>query len=368
MITPSQSKQSKASGRKTSHFGCLACKRAKVKCDEAKPNCTRCHGQRIQCEYSDKWRNGHKNDTKLLTQTTKTTTPSQREAQFELELMHYYCSYTCYTISTDGFEYLFQRKLPEIGFKFRYLIDAIFLLTAAHKNYIQPEQKYQDAIEKYKFSVITSLRDKLSNGVTRENGEAVFSASALLAIFSMICDTEKEFTGVSEQWMPLFQGSKQIYQQLEWWRQETCFADLHDYMLNNTLPDGRPFLHNFTAVLQMHADPNDHEVYMPVILKLARITQAIMSRTSSNILLHVISWIMRLPPQFVKLVDKFDPCALVIMANFFQSLSHEKHSWLFKNYAKLHQKRIAKRIPSEWHCYLLDTPTPVVSPGFPPGF
>ncbi|ELR09846.1 hypothetical protein VC83_09642 [Pseudogymnoascus destructans] len=79
-------------------------------------------------------------------------------------------------------------------------------------------------------------------------------------------------------------------------------------------------------------DPNA-KFYMGVIKSLAPVIDAVISRPPfggappNALLLYFVHWLSFLPPEFVMLVNSFDPKALVIMAHYYALVAFVLSNW-----------------------------------------
>lgn len=107
------------------------------------------------------------------------------------------------------------------------------------------------------------------------------------------------------------------------------------------MPDSGP-ARGLVEMIETHAldygitDPNA-KFYLGVIKSLAPVLDAVISRPPfggappNALLLYFIHWLSFLPPEFVMLVNSYDPKALVIMAHYYavvaSVLSNWKNGW-----------------------------------------
>lgn len=284
------------------------------------------------------------------------TTSSKRSTTYEF-LMYHYCTNTSKTLllPTENAEELFTMEYPMRAFKYRFLLDAIYLLTAAHLNHLHPCHEYHEYVLHFNTLAAGGVRTELGQAITAndpERMEAVAMASSLLSIFSLTCDTDTPFSGLSRSLMSLFKGMSSVFAQLWPYRHKTGFRflDHHISMYEKTIPMGREFVPDIERVFELQK--TNTEVYNPVIERLSSLTYVFTDESKRPYRsYHMSSWIISLSPEFLKLTDDLDPCALVLLARFFYILSTDQ-AWFMGDYAYKHYLRVYEKIPPHWRPYI----------------
>lgn len=347
-----------------SHYGCINCKSRRVKCGEEKPICKNCLRLRLTCRYSNTWsRRKRDNGENGLSGNEQSTHPedllvasSSRSVTYEF-LIYHYCTSTAKTLilpSGDCHE-LFTVEYPQKGFKYSFLLDAIYLLSAAHLNHLHPCSKYQQYILHFNTMAASGLRTQLDSVVSSndpEGMEAVAMASILLSIYSLTCDLDTPFSGLSGSMMSLFKGMRTVFAHLWPHRNKTEFRVLDDHIKlhEKTKYLGKECLPDIERVFELQKTNVD--VYKPVVESLASLTHVFINEdTKSHRSFHMSSWMVSLSPEFLQLTDDLDPCALVLLARYFYMLSTEK-SWFMGGYAFKHYLRVYEKIPHDWRPYV----------------
>ncbi|KAJ6004207.1 hypothetical protein N7522_005852, partial [Penicillium canescens] len=194
------------SSRKThkkSRLGCANCKRRKIKCDEVKPECTHCVRHSITCDYT------MQDELLLQVQSDASSTDSQKEFQLQsrqsepqnpysfisssatnfrppkrrhekagqskgavnlnrappepsytpipetpfqfsgadMELFHHYMIFTSMTLAEDEpGRQLMQTTLPQLGFKFNYVLRLLLAFSAYHNAYLKRQQQRREVL------------------------------------------------------------------------------------------------------------------------------------------------------------------------------------------------------------------------------
>jgi hypothetical protein len=341
-----------------SHYGCINCKNRKVKCGEEKPICANCIRLRLACRYSSSWsrRRAAENDRSeheesihpddLLTET------ASRSTTYEF-LMYHYCTQTAKTflLPSPFAEEFFTVEYPAKGLKYRFLLDTIYLLTASHLHHLHPCSEYNQYVVHFSTLAVRGLRPELgyvADAHDPERTEAVAMASSLLSIFSLTCDLDTPFSGLSSSLMPLFKGMRSVFSKLWPYRHQTGFnfLDRHIETYEKTNLLGDEYVPDIERVFELQKTNVD--IYKPVIKRLASLTYVFLNHDQrSNRSFHLSNWIISLPPEFLKLTDDLDPCALVLLARYFYMVSTDQ-SWFMGSYAYKHYLRVSDKIPPHW--------------------
>ncbi|KAA8910976.1 hypothetical protein TRICI_003987 [Trichomonascus ciferrii] len=352
-----------------SHYGCTNCKKRKVKCGEEKPICGNCVRLRLACRYSSTWsrRRAEKSKNEKIDDDVKCeksthpddllTSSYSRSVTYEF-LMYHYCTNTAKTLvlPSGDYEELFSVEYPKRGFRFRFLLDAIYLLSAAHLNHLHPSPEYQQYVLHFNTLAASGLRALLAEDHTTadpERMEAVAMASSLLSIYSLTCDVDVPFSGLSGSLMSLFKGMSTVFSHLWPYREQTGFRflDHHVNMYRRTKALGGEYIPDLERVFELQKT-NVH-IYQPVIQRLASLTHVFSNETTkAHRSYHMSTWIISLSSEFLKLTDDLDPCALVLLARYFYMLSTDS-SWFMGNYAYKHYLRVYDKIPPHWRPYIL---------------
>lgn len=341
-----------------SHFGCMQCKSRKVKCDEGKPVCLNCNRLRLDCKYSEKrwskWdmkRRSSDHRPDLL--SNESVGDPIRSTTYEY-LMFHYCVYTATTIIIPGRDpSLFSVDYPKKAFRYKFLLDCIYLITSAHLNHLYPDEGYQGYVNHFNSLAANGLRTQLNEkGLTDDwdRSEAVAMASTLLSIYSLTCDIDSPFEGISKSLMPLFKGMSVFFSHLKDHQEKTSFKSLSKTATESETPSGEGYLPQIEKIFEFQK--TNIEIYEPAVKSLAKITHIFSFDDYKKYRSFLMStWIISLSADFLKLLDDLDPCALVLLARFFYVLSLDD-SWFLGNYAYKHYCRVVDKIPSIWHQYL----------------
>ncbi|KAH7237090.1 uncharacterized protein BKA55DRAFT_679341 [Fusarium redolens] len=198
------------------------CKRRRIKCDEGKPQCRNCKIHGASCVY--KWMKH--------TSTAPTNGPSAPQAETHgteaddliifstrhMMLLHHFTTVTAPTLHSNvTLQAVWEVDVPKIGFRFRFLMDAILALASLHLSYLRPNEwhvHWLRGIELYQ-TALAGAKAEMQK-VSTENHAAIFLFSALTCYFSLArsrCgDTARcsamEIDEDFLEWVFLFRGTR----------------------------------------------------------------------------------------------------------------------------------------------------------------
>uniref|UniRef100_A0A060T0Q2 ARAD1C10120p n=1 Tax=Blastobotrys adeninivorans TaxID=409370 RepID=A0A060T0Q2_BLAAD len=334
-----------------SYFGCQKCKSRKVKCDEGRPSCSNCARIRVPCVYGqNRWETQEQvpvpgnqpEQAQVLPRL-----PHCPSASVETYLLYYWVTHTAATIAPSGYEALLRQGFAEAGFKHRFVLDTLFLFTAAHLNHVDPCREHADLVLHYHTLGSAGLRNEISKGISMENGEAVAISSTLLSLYVLVCNSE--FIGILENVTSMYRGMRKVYKQMWNWKDSTRLSVLKPLPMT-AIGTGDGYRQDILKVLERQ-DPSTHSKYIKVIEDLAILTEAINRDATQNYMMFVTKWLSNLPDEFVEQLALRDPCALVIVCRFFDVMSKQKF-WYLDSYSKQHYWRVYNQIPRDWKQYL----------------
>lgn len=161
-------RQQKRRPHTKSRNGCMTCKRRRVKCDETRPVCRNCTNLRLECRYAS------------------TATLGCADLQImNLRLLHHYVCEVAQTIASSGISTLsiWQIDVPEMGFKYPFLMHAILMFSATHLAQVDPKT-YGSVVTQHRGEALSLLRSEVQK-INGDNVDALVAASVLLILDAM---------------------------------------------------------------------------------------------------------------------------------------------------------------------------------------
>ncbi|KAH9211612.1 hypothetical protein DL95DRAFT_341556 [Leptodontidium sp. 2 PMI_412] len=186
--------------------GCLTCKKRKIKCDEARPECDNCINHTLVCAYAT-------SQVPILSPGAALSSSGNLNLNIiDLELLHNYCTSTALTLHRDPATIrLWTITVPQLGFLHDYVLHGILALSALHMGYCFPDRKEfctEQATLHHK-SGLAKATPALS-AFAEENASAmyIFSALTCLYTYTTIGQTDESVLGGESSWIFL---SRQSY-------------------------------------------------------------------------------------------------------------------------------------------------------------
>ncbi|KAF2179273.1 hypothetical protein K469DRAFT_596866 [Zopfia rhizophila CBS 207.26] len=336
---------------KKSRFGCDHCKKRRVKCDEKKPRCTNCITRNEECHFERRSIFQHAfssnpaspvsqiagtdMDHGLLRTGTTTDTSFWPSVRFrELELMHHWCTRSCYSF-TAPFADIFRGYVVEEALKHEYLMDSILGLTSLHlaseMNDPMAASPYVRAALSYQNKAVSALRSSLQD-VTRSNCDAIFLSSMVTMASTIVSpllptrqnDQTKSPTESILFWFNSLKGVRSIVDISRQWLVSGPLAQVLAAQQQNVLgkekigPIERLRYLNDTFV----GTGNDsHEIYELAIGQLEK---------CSNKELSAVPWLARVELEFMNKFRERKPMAVTIFMHWAVLLDQLDDMWWTK--------------------------------------
>uniref|UniRef100_A0A060TBT0 ARAD1B11022p n=1 Tax=Blastobotrys adeninivorans TaxID=409370 RepID=A0A060TBT0_BLAAD len=363
-------------------FGCQNCKARKVKCDEEKPVCAKCKRLGAHCVYNKvRWANQVSNQSpgaSTSPDTPMSESPSEGSletdqsndppvplpaeefpaypvAPHELYLLYFWMKHTAKTVSTGPSTGLSYDQFPQMAFRHRFLLDAMFLFTCAHLNHLRPCQYYQQLMGHYHSGTVAGLQHAIDQGITRHNGEAAAMASSLFSLYTMTTDVDSDFGPISLNTLRIFKGTSKLFASLGSWWHETLFAKMNLVQFDS-LPYNEDYVDRlFKAINQVYStqylDSLDHDVFHRSILQLGRLNKRLDDQPGANHVRFYSEWLIKLSPEFIHRLSHMDPAALFILCEFCRLLA-AGNQWFCGNYAVKQFWNARSKLPAYLHPYI----------------
>lgn len=232
-----------------SRTGCLQCRQRKIKCDEHKPSCNYCVRHSSRCSYNtapfgtpigSQFKSPEPEQSTTLVPSPLSTVPASLQyasssgtdlSWSDLELLHNYSTSTYMTLSRrmeDNF--LWQNTIPSLAYQSPFLMRGIFTISALHLASLNPGRRHELVLKasKHQHIALQELRSALMGEITKDNCNAIFASSIMLAACSMGSqqsadeDSAPEGTeqAVVPEWMNLLRGTYALLASAWAWIQE----------------------------------------------------------------------------------------------------------------------------------------------------
>lgn len=218
---------------------------------------------------------------------------------------------------------------------------AVLMTGASHLKRLNPEiqQDYNILSTKHLHHSLRAFRNALSSRTyVANNFEAVISTTLL---FLMQSCSNPVFDPANPIIDAMLQHSSGLFDIIRYHPRQAAFTMFQPIctpkLVRAAIPDAGP-AHELVQMIERHAlefgtpDPNAG-FYMGVVKSLAPVLDAVISRPPfggappNALLLYFIRWLSFLPPEFVILVNSYDPKALIIMAHYYALVAFILSNW-----------------------------------------
>ncbi|CAL3970426.1 unnamed protein product [Diplocarpon coronariae] len=309
--------------------GCLVCKKRKIKCDEAHPECDNCIKHSLSCEYAPP-------KASLQPSSGYLASNDIHELNMvDLELLHHFSVATAFTLHRDpAVRRVWSITVPQLGFKHDFVMHGILALAALHMAHCRPERKAicaAQALSHHKSGLAKAT--PALRAFDEENGSAMYLFSALTCLFAYttLKDTDDAVlegeSGVA-QWIVLSRQSYSLYTMANGKLRAGPLGPLfssgdrrgqrwREYLLHDNF-SGAQGLRDLSALLaQRYPDPHIQQAYDDAINGLISIFNFLYSvppamRESSDI----FRWPFEVTDGYLDLLQQPTQEALVILAYF----------------------------------------------------
>lgn len=230
--------------------GCATCKRGRVKCDEQRPLCTRCHRKKFECSYSDRPRtnssprdlhaasthlnpksNSSKSSRDPLAKDYRCATILRNGSIGDTGLAKHYLAHTVQTITGCGIcedqSDMWRIFIPAVALTCPVVHQGMLTLAAISLDHeSQPDHagehclEYLEAAEAHGKIFVKESRQKLQNfqaGQNTQDQDSILACSRLLCVlgFAFFRSHRQNGTTVTDAaawtWLHLLRGVKTSY-------------------------------------------------------------------------------------------------------------------------------------------------------------
>ncbi|SCV61113.1 uncharacterized protein FFFS_15682 [Fusarium fujikuroi] len=370
-----------------SRTGCAGCKLRRVKCDEAKPQCTGCARRGEECLYASssrpataQRRGSPASDAATAVSETQgaaeplLATPSADETAagsnygakhlLDLRMMHHYCVSTAESFAVEfsrDVASILKVELPRLAYQHEFLMDAILLVAMVHLGCTEPELLQTLPIYLYRDQALRTLRQAIGS-MTDSSIAAVRGASVLLATVSFATDRVSQQSGLwLTNWLTLAHGRRNIQLQpivTEGQARKLPGASLYGSFTD--VPESDRIASGILRAIQrdrsIHGDEMCLDNLHRAATEVSRLIAALESpRDQLWLAKQLKAWAFDVvEPRFLELVRQERPCALVILSHYLAEFSLLPRTWVYDGLVSHDMEIIAEKLGPEWEdCIVL---------------
>ncbi|KAJ5752141.1 transcriptional regulator family: Fungal Specific TF [Penicillium odoratum] len=339
---------------KKSRNGCAECKRRHIKeltdlkCDEKHPICSHCITSERPCFYIDGPSRDHTPTQRASSKPRAIPKSPNGESidsedvspvnMMHVELLHHLTSesQSIFCIDSTYANVSFTEILKHC-LSAPYLMDEALAISSLHLSITRPDQQQ---IYRYRASHMQthalSIFNTMKPEVNMDSCIAVFMFSSLLGIY-MLCDTLVFRSGTFDDFLDSFTQYIRVHQGVravingswDYLRQTELgpFLNIADSLqeANNSAPKEFENLLSLTESVDM--EDSTSEAYHHAIMSLQGVMAA--AKTTSASPSVIIAWPVIVKAEYIDLLSRRQPEALVILAHYAVLLHSRRDHWIF---------------------------------------
>lgn len=307
----------------------------------------------------------------------------------DLELLHNYSTSTYMTLARRLEDYyLWQNTVPQLAFQSPFLMHGIFAISALHLASLHPERSNELILSasKHQHIALQEFRAALSGEITKDNCNAIFAASILLAACSMGSQQPEEEpasyeTGqasVAPEWMSLLRGTYALLASAWAWIQEGPLAQiLQQDGLILDCPVGIDDSHLLTLSTLFDDPASTPTPPTPEAEeRIATYRAALQELRDAFLFSYIFSpggicqskkwsslrYVVSVQEDYMKLLIKREPEALILLAYECVLLRREPPCWYMAGHAQHLMGIIRRNLTPEW-LHWIEWPSSIVDAG-----
>ncbi|PMD38880.1 hypothetical protein L207DRAFT_513366 [Hyaloscypha variabilis F] len=368
----------KPSARKThrkTRTGCRTCKSRKIKCDEQRPSCHNCIKHSVVCDFvshsvGGTSRSGRGSQIPTSPQNgsigggptpdfSSDTPMSLHDVQstqglnlLDLELLHNYITSTANTLHTDpAMKSLWKINVPQLGFRYDFVMRGILALSALHLARYRPEKKeLYNSQAMLQHQIGLRQATNVLTEINEENCTGVYIFSALTLFFTVATPRKPgDFLLVGDHgiadWLNLVKGTSFIVGTSE----NVLFNgslgpmfiagrrrnELREKLLAESSPDDSPLAELRQLIEKTTPDGEDVAIYLSALdsLRKSFVTYPETSQGPTFESADIFIWVFEVDHRFLELLRLRTQEALCIFSYFCVVLRRLDSYWWMEGWA-----------------------------------
>ncbi|OXV07928.1 hypothetical protein Egran_04310 [Elaphomyces granulatus] len=352
MTQPSMEYKSMVGRRshRKSRQGCQQCKARKVKCDETKPACKNCVRHAIDCSF-DRISVSHLLSPQTSEASSKHASSSATDLACrpltdlnirDLELLHHYSTTTSYTIARNPLlQTLWRVTVPQIGLSSPFVMRAVLSISALHLSYLRPEHKeYYISQAACHHEVALNEVSPILATLLQENSEGMLLFAALTCFIA--CAKPRKMGdfllidgGKLSQWLTLFRATRTITDFAGDALKAGPLALMFSIGERKMLMRESKSNQELSCILELKSSIRDEvtdlgelETYLGAVDELSKsfsimFDPALPSCETSDVFI----WLLRVSDEYMSLLEREKPVAMVIFAYYCVVLRQLEWTW-----------------------------------------
>ncbi|MCJ1444785.1 MAG: hypothetical protein MMC23_005287 [Stictis urceolatum] len=266
----------------------------------------------------------------------------------EMELLHNYSTYTCYTLERNpNCQSVWRINVPQISFSFPFVMNAILALSALHLAHSRPATKdhYTNLAMQHHERGLEQVATMLPN-FTQTNATAICAFSSLTSIISFAKPKRPgDFLLIGQEgiadWLMLLRGTKHIIDTYK----DTLFSGDMSQMFRTGFRRVQLWIANanghhefleelFQSIKAVSTDEKDLETYRTAIRELGQSFSLVEnSQVQTTETADVFIWFFQVSDDYLTLLYAKRQEAIAIFAFYCVLLKQMEWSWYMKGWS-----------------------------------
>ncbi|TGZ79332.1 hypothetical protein EX30DRAFT_111423 [Ascodesmis nigricans] len=349
---------------KKSRTGCPKCRKRRIKCDEIRPQCGNCTRHGVICDYPSMLSSSspHSSGSAAQHPSPSTSLVSQQPPPHtDLILMHFYTQRTACTFSNiPVVQNLWQNEVPQIGYKFRFVMDSLLSIAALHMSTERGHSNtdFLSIAIKHHNAAVKGMSAELAH-VHPANCEALLVTSCTILMYSFFIASMPTIPGVEVKpasWVLCLRGVNGIISLSYDWVIRGLIGDLlRPWFLSNESLDPeidaritQLYTLSTDRTLPSAEELDDADVSSAYFHATSKLRKSFCGAESSNDhISNVFAWPIWVSEKFVELLQRNHPRALIIWAHY-TVLLDELEFWWSEGIGDWEMGQVEQLLPPEW--------------------
>jgi hypothetical protein len=303
----------------------------------------------------------------------------QLMADIDTELLEHFKSCTCHEIGYDPMSRdVWHKDVPALAAKHPFLMHGMLACAALHTAFGNPKdrRRYKMIAAHHQGLALPTFRTEIARP-SEDNCFALLAFTQLLILHCFAADTNNEdlfIVGGKDdidlpEWLYVIRGSCHIFTAvwphimngpyLSLMTGGVAVDDLECRDVPVEMPEVDKRLRRLLDILHFNIEKRRSDgtflettPLLAAILILIRAfskAQAAQLRNNYTMWIAIYTWPTQVPEEYLNLLKKRDPAALVVLAHYCILLRPLEHNWFMQGYSSRLLSRIYSQLDEEWH-------------------
>ena len=285
-----------------------------------------------------------------------------------LELFHHFTTVTCATLSDRPASHrLWRIEAPQVALQHDFFMRGILAISALHLAWLRPDKQdhFSHVAARQQDAALSSFRSIMSS-IGESNCDAFFGLSSLIVVYGFASPKASDSLGMfnysgqdSDEWLPLIRGVNSILQSVWLWVKKGRLSGLlHDHEQEPPRTDLpavlKDQLANLESMVESAGEGEDAmNAYREALNYLRSCFVRINNRPPYECEVSIaFLWPVMVPQEYISLVNKRKPQALIILAHYSVILHHLDDYWWMRGWAKHIIDSIDHELNDDWRYWI----------------